>query len=520
MSSEKLASAQNVLKGNLAGAWDILSGDQGQSTDLGIARRFGGAAIAYSLRDIGAMNGRVIKVRRPRDDEARDFSAGAVASGGIEQFVIGQDILDLYNKAAHFPGGSTNNYFNTSITLSGAFTISFDVVFTADAFGTNDTRIFQDTSGNDLLTFTANNTCKFRVGSDVRNFSTLSTALELYRKYSMIFSRDGSGNYTLTVDGAAVATKSSSDTDDFTINRIGFRSTGALLNININSGQHIFAGDGADNSNWLDTGSGTTANATKVGTVNAFTGQNIDAFVDTWYDQSGNGFHMTQDTNSIQPNIIKDGALLSGIFAPVDTGSASQKVHLESTFDNQDIPDGTTQMTYIVVGENITSVGNGNNKGTIFGSFRGVANYVEGQLGLVVESSNKLGLYNGLTTDANVFQHSDVTTSGDNAVQTNKVIMVGSANNRSVTLFSNDQTQTADFVKNTGGVEDLNLADSSATDSDRSFVRIFAPCRDNSVRSENYSFGTISECILYAGADGVTSLTDIRNDLNSYYQYY
>ena len=49
MSSEHLASAQNLLKGNLAGAWDILSGAQGQYTDLGIARRFGGAAAAYSL---------------------------------------------------------------------------------------------------------------------------------------------------------------------------------------------------------------------------------------------------------------------------------------------------------------------------------------------------------------------------------------------------------------------------------------------------------------------------------------
>jgi hypothetical protein len=94
MSSEHLASAQNLLKGNLAGAWDILSGAQGQYTDLGIARRFGGAAAAYSLRDIGAMNGRVVKVRRDVDgdgtDKEEDFSANQVQSGALEDWVNGK----------------------------------------------------------------------------------------------------------------------------------------------------------------------------------------------------------------------------------------------------------------------------------------------------------------------------------------------------------------------------------------------------------------------------------------------
>jgi len=92
MSSEHLASAQNQLKGNLAGAWDILSGAQGQYQDLGIARRFGGAAAAYSLRDIGAIGNRtiynaVVKVRRDSDDTTQDFSANQVATGQVEVFV-------------------------------------------------------------------------------------------------------------------------------------------------------------------------------------------------------------------------------------------------------------------------------------------------------------------------------------------------------------------------------------------------------------------------------------------------
>ena len=92
MSSEHLASAQNQLKGNLGGAWNILDGAQGQYQDLGIARRFGAAAAAYSLRDIGAMNGKVVRVRRDTgggagDDDEEDFSANQVASGALEDFV-------------------------------------------------------------------------------------------------------------------------------------------------------------------------------------------------------------------------------------------------------------------------------------------------------------------------------------------------------------------------------------------------------------------------------------------------
>ena len=81
MSSEILGGAENTLKGNLGGAWDIKHGYADAYTDLGVARRFGGAATAYSLRDIGAMNGRVVKARRDvgeTSDPEEDFSASQV----------------------------------------------------------------------------------------------------------------------------------------------------------------------------------------------------------------------------------------------------------------------------------------------------------------------------------------------------------------------------------------------------------------------------------------------------------
>ena len=79
MSSEQLADGVNPLDAELAATWDVLKGYSGRDTDLGIARRFGGAAAAYSLRDIGAMNGPVVKVRRmPYDVGDADGAGGEI----------------------------------------------------------------------------------------------------------------------------------------------------------------------------------------------------------------------------------------------------------------------------------------------------------------------------------------------------------------------------------------------------------------------------------------------------------
>jgi len=137
MSSEHLASAQNLLKGNLAGAWDILSGAQGQYTDLGIARRFGGAAAAYSLRDIGALGGAVVRVRRDSDNAEDNFSANQIISGALETFVGASNdgfVETLYDQSGNIrdaiQGTATNQPKIVSngslITVNGKPAITFD----------------------------------------------------------------------------------------------------------------------------------------------------------------------------------------------------------------------------------------------------------------------------------------------------------------------------------------------------------------------------------------------------------
>ena len=88
MSSEILGSGQNVLKGNLGGAWDIKHGyaDAYPEKSELLSRRFGGASAAYSLRDIGAMGKRVVRVRIDGTTTEEDFSAVQLATGALAAF--------------------------------------------------------------------------------------------------------------------------------------------------------------------------------------------------------------------------------------------------------------------------------------------------------------------------------------------------------------------------------------------------------------------------------------------------
>ena len=331
----------------------------------------------HSLRKIrSGYNGNALRIRRidntevdvafDSDDKVSTSSSITnITSGDVDDtaettlgnFLQGEaNVRALFNSSAYFPTDSDYFSLGSGLTLSGAFTISYDVVFTG-SFGTNTSRIFQEDAGNDLLTFTASNVCKFRVGTTVRTMPALSTALQLGRKYSMIFARDASGNYTLTIDGVQVSSVPSSDTDDFLIQRIGFRNRGSISNLNINSGQHIYAGDGAENSNWTDTGSGTTTNATKVGTPVAFTGQGMDSFVHTWYNQSGASTGATQTTAQRQPKIATNGTLLDHLLfdgsGTVSTPASTDQYLVDTSINFSDA------LTLGCVSDRLTTTGNG-----------------------------------------------------------------------------------------------------------------------------------------------------------------
>ena len=133
MSSEILGGAENLLKGNLGGAWDIKHGYADAYTDLGIARTFGGPAAAYSLRDIGAMNGRVVKVRRDQDDPdgstndpEEDFSAHQISTGILEDWINGklETALPCNVGSTNFESGSFVVSNSNNSNVNGTYTFN------------------------------------------------------------------------------------------------------------------------------------------------------------------------------------------------------------------------------------------------------------------------------------------------------------------------------------------------------------------------------------------------------------
>jgi hypothetical protein len=471
MSSEHLASAKNHLKGDLGGSWNILDGASAQYTDLGIARRFGGSAAAYSLRDIGAMNGRVVKVRREQDDAVQDFSAGAIASGGVEQFAIGQDVLDLYNNAA-YTSSDSNSFTNTPVIFSGAFTLSCKFVAT-ESFTNTTTRLWQQANAQNFMSFSAANKFRYKINNQSITEVTLDSSLELNRLYTVVITRSASDVISISIDGV---TQSNTGTlrasGDFQSDTFIHRMRGVLRDVNFND-VFAYTGDGADASNWTDTiGSN---DCTKNGSPVAFTGQGINAFVDTWYDQSGNGNNLTQPSTSLQPKIIREGSLVA---TGINFNGTSHYLESTSTLGVTDTfgsfivhkPDNSDDTAILFDGRD--SVNDG---------FR------------IMQRGEGAGNYRLHINSTNI-------NSADGSVSTSETLLTSIQSSTAATLFKNSVSQATD---------------SNSAISVTSTFRIAA----NNVTLGTYFDGTINEIVMFA-SDKTSDRTDIENDINNHYSIY
>jgi hypothetical protein len=298
------------------------------------------AAAAYSLRKVKAgYSGDAVRIRRSSNDTEVDVAFDSddkvstsssitnVGSGDVDDtaettlgnFLQGEaDVRALFNNASYNPTASTssNNYWraNPEIDLgTGAFTWSCDFIFT-DSFGVNTSRIMQTFDSSSYWYWESSTRLRYQIGGSASGTTYLSssTTIQLGRKYNMEFSRDASDNTTLKIDGVLVGTNTitARNTGQVDVGRLaGFRLAGAAFNFNFNNGQHIYAGDGVETSNWVDTGTG-GIDLSKEGSPVLFTGQGMDSFVDIWYDQTGSN-NATQATAANQPKIAESGALLA-----------------------------------------------------------------------------------------------------------------------------------------------------------------------------------------------------------------
>ena len=336
MSSELLGGAVDVLKGNLSGAWDIKHGYADAYTDLGIAKKFGGAAAAYSLRDIGAMNGRVVKVRRDADNEERDFSAQSLKSAadwcnGLQEFTLPCDVAtaaaaySLRKVKADYAGDAVRvRRASDDVEVDVAFD-SNDEVSTSSAItnvtespdqGDTTVTTLGDFLDEEQVGFNVQPTWAVSSGDGVisSQSSTATTSTVSFSTTSgTSFIRDNSKpNHIKASDGdqviANITTTGLSGSPRIRLRTAGTNTDVANIALQDGTNDHTFNLSG-DAGYFVYTNLEATSGATI--TINSVKVISKSLFVTTWYDQSGNSKDATQDTAASQPKIAEAGSLLA-----------------------------------------------------------------------------------------------------------------------------------------------------------------------------------------------------------------
>jgi hypothetical protein len=148
------------------------------------------------------------------------------------------------------------------------------------------------------------------------NFDWLNSDVEIDRVSGQAvyyFNKTSSQTQSGANGGTLVTASESGSVSVTTAPRIGARSFSSALN--------FFAGTINEfivyNSDQTDNRTAIEANIGEAYSIDLPSGvdpgfDQVDGFVETWYDQSGNGNNALQDTASLQPQIVNAGSLVTG----------------------------------------------------------------------------------------------------------------------------------------------------------------------------------------------------------------
>ena len=213
------------------------------------------AAAAYSLRSLTGGDPKVVRVRRGSNNVESDFTASGVSSGALLDFVTTPQIG--WNSQPTFSNDSGTGSVTSQSSTATTATVSF----------TGDAALIRETSKPNHVLGSSGDQVIFNI-----SVSGLDSA--------MTFRLRTSGTNT----SVASQSVSNGDNQDITLNLTG--SAGYLA---------------------------ITAVASSGGTItfNSIKVLPKSGFVETWYDQSGNGNDAVQATAGSQPKIVSAGALLA-----------------------------------------------------------------------------------------------------------------------------------------------------------------------------------------------------------------
>ena len=263
----------------------IDSDRKGESRPL-LSKVVGGASGAYSLRDLNdkAGNNKVVRVRRASDNAEADFKASEVSNGTLVDWV--NTDVSIYQ----------SDFSSDSNGWTGS---------TSSPVGNEDGISDGTTSKDNVLKLTKNQTSQAYANRNqgVVAGLTYTVSGSVYAPSSNsavdgILIKDGNAGFSLSDYPSGYLTSNGVWTD-FSFTYTATVSGAQRLNIGISS----------LGSNPNGSSSGSTGDVVYISDLQ-FVETTSNGFVETWYDQSGNGNDATQQVSGSQPKIVDGGTLV------------------------------------------------------------------------------------------------------------------------------------------------------------------------------------------------------------------
>ena len=302
----------------------------------------GTPAAAYSLRNLSTTyTGNVVDVRRSSDDAEDSFTATEVADGTLTDWVgVGNDgfVTQWYDQSGndnHATQGTNASQpkivdggvlVSDGISFNGTsqqLAVAGNTVITASAAGTysafsvqtinTDEAGYLYGNGNNTTTGTAlyansDSTYVLTNGSDASRDKIARTLGK-----NLLSAVYASGRANLLVNATGTDAESgtyafNAGTEDFTI---GNRPNGTAAATRLNGSIReiiVYNSNQSANRTAIEANIGETYGITGIPAYD----NTVDGFVETWYDQSGNGRDATQSVAASQPKIVDAGSLVTG----------------------------------------------------------------------------------------------------------------------------------------------------------------------------------------------------------------